>query len=93
MSLVRALLDALVRRAPRRLDVAGRRYAARRCAKCNDPENSLVWVMAIEYPGFGDFVHPQNTFLHYYRCTVCNYDWQFASPLHDPDQPLPPRLS
>ena len=67
-------------------------YVGRRCPKCPGPNDSLVWVMAIEHPGFGDFVAPQTTFVHYYRCVVCNYDWELTSPLSDPDRPIPRRV-
>lgn len=67
-------------------------YARRRCPKCPGPNDSLVWVMAIEHSGRGDFVAPQTTFVHYYRCVVCNYDWELTSPLYDPDRPIPKRV-
>ena len=69
-----------------------RKYAERRCPECTGPNDFLVWVLTIKHDGHGDFVAPQTTFVHYYRCAVCNYDWQLTSPLEDPDKQIPKRV-
>ena len=69
-------------------------YSGRRCPECTGPNDSLTWQgLTVRHPDeFGDFVRPQMLFVHSYTCIVCGYDWQFVSPLHDPDRPIPNRV-
>src|SRR5690349_14209940 len=64
-------------------------YAGRRCPECTGPNDSLTWQGATAAPEKGgDFVRPQLLFVHRYTCINCGYDWQFVSPLPDPDKPI-----
>ena len=66
------------------------RFAARRCPKCTGPNASLIWqgMTALWKDNPGDFVPShREVFTHRYRCIRCGYEWEFESPLMDPDKP------
>jgi rubredoxin len=67
------------------------RYAARRCPECTGPNDLLTWQGTksdIRGGGWGDFVPASRlVFTHNYKCIVCGYEWQFESPVLDPDKP------
>ena len=69
-------------------------YAGRRCPKCTDPNDSLTWQgTIIRLPDeWGDFVGRRILFVHRYTCIKCGYDWQFESPLSEPDKPIRNRV-
>ena len=67
------------------------RFALRRCPECTGPNASLTWQeMTGKLVGddWGDFgPGRRQVFIHRYRCIVCGYEWEFESPLMDPDKP------
>ena len=72
------------------IDYGRRPYARRRCPECTGPNDYLVWHGATaEVKGdCGDFVPAARLlFTHRYRCVLCGYEWQFESPVGDPDKP------
>jgi rubredoxin len=73
------------------IDYGARPYARRRCPECTGPNDYLLWHGAtadLKGDDWGDFVPARRlVFTHRYRCVLCAYEWQFESPISDPDKP------